>query len=83
MEIDADGLSMSDSVDTWDCYMLVKINMLQDVPSQHQEVLVEAFTKVLQRIKEDKWLCFLPQACLRESSRARRQSWEGADSLKV
>ena len=64
--------------------MLVKFNTLQDVPSQHQELLVEAFTKVLERIKEkDKWLCFLPQACLRESSRAKRQSWEGADSLKV
>ena len=52
LEIDADGWRMSDSVDTWDCCMLVNFNILLDVPSQHQEVWVEAFTRMLQRIKE-------------------------------
>ena len=72
---------MIDSVGAWDC-MLVKFTMLKEIPAQHEEVWVEAFTKVLQRIEDAadsteviralKWMCFLPQALLRKPSRGGR-----------
>ena len=77
-DVDADGWAVIDSVGAWEC-MLVKFAMLKDIPAQHEEAWVEAFSKVLQRIEDAtsptevdralKWLCFLPQALLRKPSR--------------
>ena len=79
--MDVDGWSVIDCVGAWDC-MLVKFAMLQEVPVQHQEVWVEAFSRVLQMIEDAddpqkmtralKWLCFLPQALLRKPTRGGR-----------
>lgn len=81
VEVDADGWAVIDCMGAWDC-MLVKFAMLQEVPTQHQEVWVEAFSRVLQMIEDAddeqqmtralKWLCFLPQALLRKPSRGGR-----------
>ena len=50
-EVDGDGWSAIDCVGAWDC-MLVKFAMLQEVPVQHQEVWVEAFSRVFQMIED-------------------------------
>ena len=80
-EVDVDGWSVIDCLGAWDC-MLVKFAMLQEIPAQHQEVWVEAFSRVLQMIEDAddtqkmtralKWICFLPQALLRKPSRGGR-----------
>ena len=77
-EVDADGWSVIDCLGAWDS-KLVKFAMMQEIPVQHQEVWVEAFSRVLQMIEDAdddqkmtralKWMCFLPQALLRKPSR--------------
>ena len=46
-EVGADGWSVIDCLGAWDC-MLVMFAMMQEIPVQHQEVWVEAFSRVLQ-----------------------------------
>ena len=74
---DANGWGLIDKLGAWDC-MLTQFATLEDVPAQHMEVWVEAFSQVLQKIEEAedeqqlnralKWFMLLPQGLLRKTT---------------
>ena len=82
LELDGGGWEAIDRVGGWNS-LLTKFNMLQEVPYQHEEVWVWAWGHVLHKLHSAEgeqdtnralmWLCFLPQACLREAHRGGRQ----------
>ena len=75
---DSDGWCYIDLLGAWDC-MLTSFGVMEEVPFQHQEVWVEAWSEILRRWKSSntdsettralKWLCVLPQALLRSAHR--------------
>ena len=78
---DSDGWCLIDKVGTWDSFLCL-FQVLEEVPSQHKGAWTWAFSSVLERIQSadsplelDRalmWLCFLPQALLRQGKRGGR-----------
>ena len=81
-DLDGGGWGAIDRVGGWGS-LLTEFNMLSEVPYQHEEVWVWAWGQVLHRLHAAEgeletnralmWLCFLPQALLREAQRGGRQ----------
>ena len=78
---DSDGWCLIDKVGAWDSF-LCEFQVLEEVPSQHEGAWTWAFSTVLERLQSadsplelDRalmWLCFLPQALLRQGIRGGR-----------
>ena len=75
---DSDGWCQIDQVGAWESF-LCEFQVLDEVPAQHRGTWVWAWGLVMQRIQAadsgkelDRalmWLCFLPQALLRQAKR--------------
>ena len=76
VETDSDGWSLIDKVGAWNAF-LCEYQVLEEVPAQHKRTWVRAWGTVLVRVQAadngkelDRalmWLCFLPQALLRQA----------------